>query len=198
MNRENLHPTQIKLLQILEENQDTPLSQRDLQEALSLSSVSIVQHHIKQLEKKGFLRRNPSNPKDYTIFDSKFAYLNLFGQAECGPNGSVLEGDPIIRIPISVELLNSDPSETFLMRAVGDSMKPRIYPGDLIIAKITSYARDGDVVVCVNDRMTLVKQIRKTEEGLKLVSFNNEYEPFDPSEDFRVEGKVMGIVSYQI
>jgi len=198
MNREKLHPTQQKLLEILEEHQDTPLSQRDLQDALDLSSVSVVQHHIKQLEKKGFLRRNPSNPKDYTIIDSKFAYLNLYGQAECGPSGSVLEGDPLYRIPISVELLNSDPSETFIMRAVGESMKPRIYPGDFVIAKITNYAGDGDVVVCVNNKMTLIKQLRITEEGLKLVSFNENYEPFDPAEDFRVEGKVMGLISYQV
>lgn len=198
MNREKLHSTQQKLLEILEENQDTPLSQRDLQDLLSLSSVSVVQHHLKQLEKKGFLRRNSLNPKDYTIIDSKFAYLNLYGQAECGPSGSVLDGDPLFRIPISVDLLNTDPSETFIMRAVGESMKPRIYPGDLVIAKRTSYAKDGDVVVCVNNQMTLIKQFRMTDSGIKLVSFNKDYEPFDPAEDFEVYAQVKGLVSYQI
>lgn len=65
MKRDDLHPTQQKLLGLIGENLDTPLSQRELQDALGLSSVSIVQHHIKQLEKKGFFRRNPSNPRDY-------------------------------------------------------------------------------------------------------------------------------------
>lgn len=64
MKRDDLHPTQQKLLGLIGENLDTPLSQRELQDALGLSSVSIVQHHIKQLEKKGFFRRNPFNPRD--------------------------------------------------------------------------------------------------------------------------------------
>jgi repressor LexA len=198
MNRENLHPTQQKLITMLEENKDNPLSQRDLQDALNLSSVSVVQHHLKQLEKKGFLRRNPSNPKDYTIVDSKFAYLNLYGQGECGPNGSVLDGDPIVTIPISVELLNTNPSDTFILRAVGESMKPRIVPGDLVIVKIANYADDGDLIVCVNKRMTLIKQLRKTNKGIMLVSFNSDYEPFEPAEDFRIEGIVKGLISYQV
>ena len=163
-----------------------------------MSSVSIVQHHIKQLEKKGFLRRNPSNPRGYTIINAKIAYLNLYGQGQCGPNVSVLDGDTFFRIPISVNLLNSNPAETFTIRAFGDSMKPRIYPGDIVIVKSSGIANDGDVVVCVNNQMTLIKQLRLTNKGLMLVSFNNNYEPFEPAEDFRIEGKVVGVLTYQI
>jgi repressor LexA len=199
MERENLHKTQQELLRLIEENRDYPLSQRDLQDALSLSSVSVVQHHIKQLEKKGFLRRNPSNPRDYTIVDSKIAYLNIYGQAECGPDGSVLTGDPIATMPLSTDLLRGVPSNCFVVRATGESMKPRIFPGDLVIASSTNYANDGDVVVCVNNYQTLIKQIRKTPNGLVLYSFNElEFEPFEPAEDFRVEGIVTTVITYQI
>lgn len=198
MERDNLHPTQQKLLRLIEENKDTPLSQRDLQEALNLSSVSVVQHHLKQLEKRGFLRRNPSNPRDFTIVDSRFAYLNLYGQAECGPSGSVLEGDPIATIPISTELIRNTSNGAFLVRANGDSMKPRIYPGDIVIANISNYADDEDIVVCVDRGQTLIKRILKVDGNIALVSLNDEYEPFFASEDFRVEGVVVGVISFNI
>lgn len=77
-------------------------------------------------------------------------------------------------------------------------MKPRIYPGDIVIVKSSGIANDGDVVVCVNNQMTLIKQLRFTNKGPMLVSFNNNYEPFEPAEDFRIEGKVVGVLTYQI
>jgi repressor LexA len=62
-----LHPVQEKLIRLLRNNITDPLTVRELQERLSISSPSVVHHHIQQLEKKGYLRRNPSNPKDYQI-----------------------------------------------------------------------------------------------------------------------------------
>lgn len=194
----SLSEIQTKILSILEENMDNPLTFREIQDLIGASSVNLVQHHIKQLEKKGHLKRNPSNPRDYTIFDSKIAYINVYGEASCGPSGSVLDGEPELRVPISVGLLNTPPGETFFVRAIGDSMKPRIYPGDMVIARMTNYANDGDVVVCVNNGFTIIKQLRKTEKGWLLVSFNGQYEPFEPSEDFYVYGKVEGILTYNI
>lgn len=189
---------QRKILSILEENMDNPLTFREIQDLIGASSVNLVQHHIKQLEKKGHLRRNPSNPRDYSIVDATIAHINVYGEASCGPSGSVLDGEPELRVPISVGLLNTPPNETFFVRAIGDSMQPRIFPGDMVIARMTNYANDGDVVVCVNNGFTIIKQLRKTEKGILLVSFNGRYEPFEPSEDFYVYGKVEGILTYNI
>jgi len=51
-----LHDLQIQLLRILTENQDTPLTIRELQEVLGASSTSLVHHHIKKLEDPAIIK----------------------------------------------------------------------------------------------------------------------------------------------
>ena len=197
--RDQLHETQQKLLKLLKQNIDDPLTIRELQEELGLSSPSVVQHHIQQLEKRGYLRRNPSNPKDYQVLvdspDKPVAYINLYGLAFCGPKGSLLDGDPIDRVPIASKLLGFPAEEAFMVKAKGDSMEDRIKEGDLVIARKTSDADSGCVVVCVNNGETLIKKIQKGPQVI-LVSLNPKYDHILASKDFRIEGVVKGIYSY--
>lgn len=196
-----LHPKQQKLLELLQQHTDNPLTIRELQELLNISSTSIVAHHIKQLEIKGYLRRNPSNPKDYQVLASSpeksITYLNLYGLAHCGPHGSILNGDPIDKIPLSTRLLGFTSQEAFMVKAKGDSMEPKINDGDLVIAKKSQEVKSGDIVVCVNDGEALIKKIQLDSLPI-LISLNSKYQPFVASDDFRIEGIVRGIYSYDI
>lgn len=200
-----LHPVQIKLLELLKENHEEPLTVRELQEELKVSSPSVVQHHILQLEKKGYLRRNPTNPRDYQVLsdtpDKLITYLNLYGMAQCGPKGSLLDGDPIDRVPISTKILGFPSSEAFMVKARGDSMLPMIKEGDLIIAKRTIDINDSQIAVCVNNGEVLIKKIQKISDPnnrirYNLISLNNNYPPFLADNDFRIEGLVRGVLSY--
>lgn len=203
----DIHPVQQKLLKLLKQNEFEPLTIRKLQEELGVSSTSVVQHHIFQLEKKGYLRRNPANPRDYQILadepDKQVTFLNLYGLAQCGPNGSILDGDPIDRIPISTRILGFSSSEAFLVKSRGKSMLPKINDGDLIIAKKAKDAADNSIVVCVNRGEALIKKIQKMtfsngEKTYYLISLNHEFKPFAANEDFRIEGIVRGILSYSV
>lgn len=197
-----LHPTQKRLIELLKSHIDDPLTIRDLQEELGVSSPSIIQHHIRQLEKKGYLKRNPNNPKDYQVLadspERKIAYINLYGLAFCGPSGSLLDGDPIDKIPVPTQILTFPSSEAFLVKATGDSMTPKINEGDLVIAKKTSDAESGDIVVCVNNGETLIKKIQIEKNNVLLISTNQQVLPFIASEDFRIEGIVKGLISYNL
>lgn len=197
-----LHETQASILKILEDNIMDPLTIREIQDLLTISSPSVVHHHIQQLEKKGYLRRNPNDPQDYQILsdspEQKFAYINLYGMAQCGPNGSILEGAPIDRIPISTKILGFKAAEAFFVRAKGDSMIDRIHEGDLVIARKQKIAAAGDIVVCVNQGEALIKQVRKQEKQVILTSFNPKYSPFIAADDFRIEGVVRGVYSYSV
>jgi repressor LexA len=55
---EDLHPIQQKLLDLLSSNSDEPLTIRELQSEVGATSTSVVSHHITQLEKKGFIKKN--------------------------------------------------------------------------------------------------------------------------------------------
>lgn len=194
-----MHPTQRKLLKLLEENIDDPLTIRELQDQLNLSSPSLVAHHIQQLEKKGYLKRNPANPQDYQLLqnpEKPLARLNLYGLAQCGPSGSILDGTVLDRIPIATKLLNFKSEDAYLVKARGDSMEPLIKEGDLVIVRRTASADDGKVVVCVNDGQALIKRLHYSGGEALLESLNNKYRPFVANrEDFRIEGEVKGIIS---
>lgn len=195
-----LHPTQEKLLKLLKQNIADPLTIRALQDELGISSPSVVFHHLQQLERKGYLRRNPANPKDYQILadtpDKKITYLNLYGLASCGKKGSVLNGDPIDRIPISSQILGFPSSDAFMVKAKGNSMLPKIHEGDLVIAKKSKNATNGNIVVCVNNGEALIKKVHKENGNTILTSLNQSFSPILASDDFRIEGIVRGIVSY--
>lgn len=203
----DLHPVQQKLLKLLKQNEFEPLTIRELQEELGVSSTSVVQHHIFQLEKKGYLRRNPSNPRDYQILadepDKQVTFLNLYGLVQCGPNGSLLDGDPIDRVPISTRILGFSSSEAFLVKSRGKSMLPKIHEGDLVIARKSTVADNGNIVVCVNKGEALVKKLQiinfpNGQKAYNLISLNQDFAPFPASEDFRIEGVVRGILSYSV
>jgi len=194
-----LHTTQNNLLQLLKQSITEPLTIRELQDELDLSSPSVVYHHIQQLEKKGYLRRNPKNPKDYQILadspDKIITYLNLYGLAHCGPKGAFLDGDPIDRIPISTKILGFSSSDAFMVKAKGDSMQPKINDLDLVIVKKARTANNGDIVVCVNNGEVLIKKIRVGNEVI-LSSLNPKYQPFVANKKFHIEGIVRGVLSY--
>ena len=200
MSEQYLHPMQQKLLELLVKNADEPLTIRELQNEIGATSTSVVTHHIAQLEKKGFIKKNPYNPRDFQILqtpDKEIAYLNLYGMAACGPQGSVLDGDPLDRIAVSTKFIPFKSSDAFMVKAKGNSMLPKINPGDYVIAQKSHKANDGDVIVCVNKGEALIKKI-KSEKGSKnviLVSFNNEFEPFLAAKDFKIEGIVKGIIT---
>lgn len=122
----------------------------------------------------------------------------MHGMASCGPGGSILDGEPIDRIPLASRLLSFPVAEAFMVKAKGKSMEPRISEGDLVIARKTQEYRDGKVYVCVNDEMALIKQVRLSDGKVFLESFNREFKLISAKADFRVEGEVTSILSGNI
>ncbi len=198
----DLHKNQVSLLRLLEQNVESPLSIRQIQDLLNFSSPSVVAYHIQQLEKKGYLKRNPHNPKDYQLFltpEKEVVVLNQYGNAQCGPSGSILDSTPVDRIPIASKLLRFSANEAFIVLAKGDSMESRIHEGDLLISQKHSNPNDGDIVVCVLDSEVLVKRFFNRDNRVTLISINNDkYAPIPVTEnnDFKVEGIVRNIIKY--
>lgn len=200
------------LLSLLQTNSDNPLTIRELQDVLDVSSPSLVHHHIRQLEKKGYLRRSPSNPKDYHVIsdlpEKEVEYLNVYGVAHCGPSGSILDGSPVDRLPISTRILGFPAKEGFIVKAKGDSMEPYIYEGDYIIARVSSRFKNGDVIVCSHDGEVKIKKIKypknvnlkNTEnEMVLLISHNQKYSPevVSQKKELQVVGIVTGVLSFR-
>lgn len=197
MAQSKLSSIQEKLLKVLQTNVDEPLSYRDIAEQLAVVSTNTVFYHLQRLERLGYLKRDPSNPKNYQVLgspESGTVYLNLYGLAQCGPRGRLLDGNPVDRLPVSTRLIPCRASEAFLVRAIGDSMEPRIHEDDIVLVRKQTTANDDDVVVCVNNGEALIKKLSRHRHATLLFSLNQHYDPIVAADDFRVEGIVKAIV----
>ncbi|MBQ8528490.1 MAG: helix-turn-helix domain-containing protein [Clostridia bacterium] len=64
------------------------------------------------------------------------------------------------------------------LKIKGDSMEPKFSNGDVVIVKLQDTVENGDIaVVLVNGDEATCKKIKKTPEGVMLISTNPAYEP---------------------
>ena len=193
-----LHPKQTELLEILRTNISDPLTMEELAERLNVSGKSVVFHHIKQLEKKGYLKRNPANPRDYIILkdpERNVIYLKMYGMAKCGPEGTILDGTPTRIVPVDPSMIYFPACKGFMVEAKGDSMESLIAPHDWPIVEQSHQPQNKDVVVCVNNGEVMVKRFTQDGENVILQSENPSYNPIVADRDsFRVEGIVRSII----
>lgn len=95
------------------------------------------------------------------------------------------------------ELLIRHKESTFLCRAEGDSMSPRINDGDLLIVDRREEIASGDIIVFPVNNDFFVKQFFRHPDGsIELRSLNPEFPPLSYPEDdpFVPFGKVIGIL----
>lgn len=68
--------------------------------------------------------------------------------------------------------------EYIALRIKGDSMEPRMRTGDVVIVRLQPDVENGDIaIVRVNGDEATCKKIKKTPEGIMLISLNPAYEP---------------------
>ena len=97
--------------------------------------------------------------------------------------GSVAAGIPIEAITDieDYEEIQEDMARTGEFAALkikGDSMEPKFSSGDVVIVRLQDDVDNGDIaIVLVNGDEATCKKIKKTPEGVMLISTNPNYEP---------------------
>ncbi|MBQ2876971.1 MAG: helix-turn-helix domain-containing protein [Clostridia bacterium] len=117
--------------------------------------------------------------------------------------GSVAAGIPIEAITDieDYEEITEDLARTgefAALRIKGNSMEPKFSAGDVVIVRLQETADNGDIaIVLVNGDEATCKKIKRTPEGVMLISTNPAYEPmFYSNRDIeekpvRIWGKVI-------
>lgn len=174
-----------------------PPAVREICEAVRLKSTSSVHSHLEQLEKNGYIHRDPTKPRAIEIMDDCF---NLARREVVNVPliGTVAAGAPILAeenienyFPIPVELLPN--KETFMLRVKGDSMiDAGIFNGDQVIVEQTASARNGEIVVALVEDSATVKTFYKENGHFRLQPQNTSMDPII-TDDIRILGKVIGL-----
>ena len=174
-----------------------PPAVREICEAVRLKSTSSVHSHLEQLEKNGYIRRDPTRPRTIEIIDDTF---NLARREVVNVPllGTVAAGAPILAqenienyFPIPVEMLPN--KEIFMLKVKGDSMiDAGIYNGDRVIVAKADTARNGEIVVALVDDSATVKTFYKEKGRFRLQPQNASMDPIILDE-VQILGKVIGL-----
>jgi len=189
-----LHKTQERLYEVLVNPEHDSLSLRDIASLIGIKSPNTVSHHLKQLEKKGYIFRDKSTGRVKILKNpvKDLIFLNLYGLARCGPAGFFAEDTVKDRIPLPAKTFRLT-AESFLVEASGDSMYPVIEEGDLVLAERGVTPKNGDMIVVVHNDTAKIKKFFQEKGRVILQSINPAYPPI--SAYYQGELTVCGVVT---
>ncbi len=185
-----------------------PPTVREIGEAVSLASPSTVHAHLANLERAGYLRRDPTKPRALELLArerpdaavvgeaGRVRVLPLVGQIAAG--GPLLAEENIEDHMAVPEPLSSGAGEEFLLRVRGDSMVGAgILEGDFVVVRRQQTAQNGDIVVALAgedetaDEAT-VKRFFREGDRVRLQPENAALEPIY-ARHVEILGKVIGV-----
>ncbi len=175
-----------------------PPSVREICEAVNLKSTSTVHGHLERLEKKGYIRRDPTKPRAIEIFGENPRYDSSQELVNVPILGTITAGSPILAVeniedtfPIPVNYINND--DVFMLRVKGESMiGAGIFDKDLILVRQQPTANNGDIVVALIEDYATVKSFYRENGHIRLQPQNSSMSPIIV-ENCIILGKVIGL-----
>jgi repressor LexA len=207
---DGLTPRQRRIMEFIHgwvDEHGYPPSVREIGEAVDLVSPSSVAYQLKELEKKGLLRRDPNRPRavdvrttaDLTPEEDEAhvstrpepAYVPLVGRIAAG--GPILAEQSIDDVfPLPRELVGE--GTLFSLKVKGDSMiDAAICDGDWVVVRQQPDADNGDIVAAMIDNEATVKTFRRREGHVFLMPANAAYDPI-PGDDATILGRVVTVM----
>ncbi|MCS6132794.1 transcriptional repressor LexA [Clostridium botulinum] len=185
-----------EFLKLYIENKGYPPSVREICEAVSLKSTSTVHGHLKRLEKKGLIRRNPTKPRALEIVKNNRDKKEMINIPIVG---KITAGLPILAteniedsFPIPLDYIKHD-NELFMLRVSGESMvNAGIRDNDLAIIERCKTALNGEIVVALIDEEATIKRFFKEKDHIRLQPENDSMNPIIV-DNCSVLGKLVGI-----
>ena len=199
-----LTPIQARIRRFIEDfgrRSGHPPSYREIADAVGLASLSSVSLHMRSLEKKGYLIREPGRPRTAVIRPADAVPVRpapsrpaegLRSAAFVPLAGRIAAGEPILS---GEQVLPADAAEDafvlprqlvgegelFMLRVSGDSMiGAGITDGDLVVIREQEDAENGDIVAALIDGVEIegtVKTLKRSDGHTWLMPQNPAYTP---------------------
>ncbi len=200
-------PRQRKILEFIDQTikeNGFPPTVREIGKAVGLNSPATVHTHLSTLQDRGYIRRDPTNPRAIEV------------HWDAG-SGAIIDRRPVTHVPVvgdvaagtgvlaaeNIEEVMPLPSDftgegdLFMLRVRGDSMiELGILDGDYVVASKQPTANDGDVVVAgiPNDEAT-VKSFSTRNDQVVLTPANPTMSPMHFSaNEITIYGKVVSVL----
>ena len=172
-----------------------PPTVREICRQLHLSAPSTVHAHLANLERLGYLRRDPSKPRALELVGERRLPrpLPLVGQVAAGvPILAEQNVEEYVDVPGILRRGDDD----FLLRVQGDSMADAgIYSGDFIVVHQQTDAENGSIVVALVGDEATTKRFYREGTRVRLQPENELYEPLVVDEgEVQIIGTVVGVM----
>lgn len=202
-----LRKRQREILNYIDEMQRTrgyPPSVREIGSAIGLTSPSTVHAHLNNLERLGFLRRDPTKPRAIEVrYDASsglsadrrpWRHIPLVGDVAAGTDVLAQENVEEL-LPMPTDFTGD--GDLFMLRVRGDSMVDAgILDGDYVVARRQELAQAGDIVVVgIPGEEATVKTFGRKGSRVVLQPANARLSPMVFDEDeIQIYGRVVTVM----
>ena len=179
---------------------------REICAELGLSSPSTVHVHLKTLEQKGYIVRDPLKSRSISLPASRkptpvepsIVRPSFSKVVDVPLVGNVAAGEPILAeenitdtITLPTDIVGDAPS--FMLSVRGESMiEAGINDGDYVVVKEQPVANNGDIVVALIDDGATVKRFFKERDHIRLQPENSSMDPIITT-NCQIAGKVVAV-----
>lgn len=196
-----------------------PPTVREMCNSLGIKSTSTAHKDLSNLEKKGYIRKDPSKPRAIEILEfedkepdmlnsnyeiRRFADTERTDIVEIPVVGQIAAGTPILAeqniedtFPVPARFISR--GNHFMLTVKGDSMiEAGIFDGDYILVQQQNTAQNGEIVVAMIDGFeseATVKTFYKEGGHVRLQPENQNMSPIIVN-DVKVLGLVKGVFRY--
>ena len=165
-----------------------PPSVREIGEAVGLTSPSTVHSHLATLQRRGFLRRDPTKPRAIEVTYDPMSgasierrpveHVPLVGDVAAGTDVLAAENVEEL-VPVPADFTGD--GTLFMLRVRGDSMiDAGILDGDYVVVRQQNEARNGEIVVAgIPGEEATVKTFTKHGNRIVLVPSNKRLAPME-------------------
>lgn len=168
--------------------QELGLTQEQLAKQLKTTRVSVARY-------EGGARRIPPLVELMVKQLSQPAALPMAGIVAAGKPIEPFEQNDLVDVPPAM----IQGKENFVLKVTGESMRDDgILAGDLIVVRKQSTARHGERVVALLNGQATVKIYHRQGDSIELRPVNASMRPIavKPTDDFQIQGLVVGLMRY--
>ena len=182
-----------------------PPTVREIGESVGLASPSTVHAHLANLERAGYLRRDPTKPRALELLRDRpvAAEVEPADTHKLPLLGSIAAGAPLLAEEnVDAYLAVPEPlsrgGEEFLLRIRGDSMiNAGILDGDIVVVRRAQDARNGEIVAALvgddeSANEATVKRFYREGSRIRLQPENDALDPIY-SPYVQILGKIVGV-----
>ena len=176
----------------------------EIQRELNISSKSVVDRHLRILEKEGYIKRNARVTRgiDVSGMGKRSYSVPMFGTIAAGqpilvPTEDTWHSVEEVMVDVPADMLPSN-IQAYALRVRGKSMIDALVDnGDIVVLEATPVAEDGQMVAAwlIDEEMATLKKLYQESGRVRLQPANPSMDPiYVDSNKVQVQGRVIAVL----